>query len=192
MGQNKALMPFHGVPLIQRVANRVIPVAAEVNIISSDEPDYRFLNLPVIADRIPGKGVLGGIHTALLVSGFPFIAPVGCDLPFISATLLQAELNLIIDCGADVVVPESQNGLEPLHAVYRQSTCLPLVERSLHDGDNRIVSWFSNAVIRILSIAEITRIDPDPCIFLNLNGPEEFTKAAEITGVDEDSADVDQ
>ncbi len=184
MGQNKALMSFHGIPLIQRVVNQVVTVAAEVNIISSDEPDYRFLNLPVIPDRIPGKGVLGGIHTALLVSRFPFVAPVGCDLPFISAALLQAELNLIMDCGADVVIPESQNGLEPLHAVYRQSTCLPLVERSLMKDDNRIVSWFSNAVIRVFSLAEISRVDPDPRIFLNLNHPDEFIQAADLPGID--------
>ena len=184
MGQNKALMPFHGIPLIQRVAERVIPVAAEVNIISSNEPDYRFLNLPVIPDRIPGKGVFGGIYTALLVSGFPFVAPVGCDLPFISATLLQAELNLIIDCGADVVIPESQNGLEPLHAIYRQTTCLPLVERALHAGDNRIVSWFDDAVIRIFSRSEIIAVDPNPLIFLNLNRPEEFKQAIDNTEVD--------
>jgi molybdopterin-guanine dinucleotide biosynthesis protein A len=184
MGQNKALMRFRGIPLIQRVVNRVTPVAAEVNIISSEKPDYRFLDLPVIPDRIPGKGVLGGIYTALLVSGFQFVAPVGCDLPFISPHLLQAELDLIIECGADVVIPESQSGLEPLHAIYRRSTCLPLVEQALHDGDIRIVSWFDNAVIRIFSQTEISLVDPDPCIFLNLNRPEEFTHAIENTEVD--------
>jgi molybdopterin-guanine dinucleotide biosynthesis protein A len=184
MGQNKALMLFRGIPLIQQVYNRILPVAAEVNIISSDEPDYRFLNLPVIPDQIPGKGVLGGIHTAMLVSRTPFVAPVGCDLPFISAALLKAELNLIMDCGADVVIPESQNGLEPLHAVYRQHTCLPLVERSLQAGDNRIVSWFSNAVIRVFSLEEMAGADPDPHIFLNLNHPGEFTQAVELPGVD--------
>lgn len=184
MGQNKALMPFHRIPLIQRVADRVIPVAAEVNIISSEEPDYEFLHLPVIPDRIPGKGVLGGIHTALLVSGFPFVAPVGCDLPFVSAKLLQAELDLIMECGADVVIPESQNGLEPLHAVYRRITCLPQVEQSLQDGDIRIVSWFDHAVIRIFSQSEVNQADPDPRIFLNLNHPEEFTQAMETTDLD--------
>ena len=184
MGQNKALMPFHGIPLIQQVVNQVASVAAEVNVISSDEPDYHFLNLPVIPDHIPGKGVLGGIHTALLVSRFPFVAPVGCDLPFISAALLQAELKLIIECGADVVIPESQNGLEPLHAVYRQSTCLPLVEKSLQAGENRIISWFTKAKIRVLSHSEITRVDPDPRIFLNLNRPEEFSQAADLPGFD--------
>jgi len=172
-------MPFHGIPLIQRVAARVIPVASEVNIISSDEPDYRFLNLPVFPDRIPGKGVLGGIHTALQVSRFPFVSTVGCDLPFLSAQLLQAELNLIMDCGADVVIPESQNGLEPLHAIYRQSTCLQLVERSLHEGDHRIISWFDDAVIRIFSQPEIALVDPNPRIFFNLNHPQEFTQAME-------------
>lgn len=181
MGQNKALMPFHGIPLIQRVAERVTAIAAEVNIISSDEPDYRFLNLPVIPDQIPGKGVLGGIHTAILVSRTAFVAPVGCDLPFISAALLKAELNLIIDCGADVVIPESQNGLEPLHAVYRKSTCLPLVENSLLRGENRIINWFENAIVKIVSQAEVTQIDPDPRIFLNLNRPDEFARASKNT-----------
>lgn len=184
MGQNKALMPFRGIPLIQRVVNRVAPVAAEVNIISSKESDYLFLDLPVIPDRIPGKGVLGGIYTAFLVSKSPFVAPVGCDLPYISPHLLQVELDLIIKCEADVVIPESQSGLEPLHAIYRRSTCLPLVEKALQDGDNRIVSWFDNAVIRIFSQSEITSVDPDPRIFLNINRPEEFTQAIKNTEVD--------
>ena len=184
MGQNKALMPFRGIPLIQRVVNRVAPVASEVNIISSEEPDYQFLDLPVFPDHIPGKGVLGGIYTALLVSKFPFVAPVGCDLPFISPHLLQAELDLIIECGADVVIPESQSGLEPLHAIYRRSTCLPLVEQALQDRDNRIVSWFEKAIIRVFSQSETTTIDLDPRIFLNLNRPEEFTQAIKNTEVD--------
>ena len=190
MGQNKALMPFHGIPLIQRVVNRLVPIASEMNIISDDDNAYKFLDLPIFPDHMPGKGVLGGILTALLVSKFPFVAPVGCDLPFSSVKLFQAELNLIVDCAADVVIPESQNGLEPLHAVYRRSACLPLVERSLHDGDNRIVSWFSHAEIRIFSLSEITRVDPDPRIFLNLNHPDEFNQAIDIAG-DDSPLDLD-
>lgn len=180
MGQNKALMPFHGLPLIQRVANRLSPIADELNVISNEGSDYQFLNLPVFPDQLPGKGVLGGIYTALLVGKHPFVAPVGCDLPFVSSKLLNAELKMILKSDVDIIIPESINGLEPLHAVFRKSTCLPKVEKSLLDGELRIISWFDNAKVRILSSKELMEIDPDPSIFLNLNHPEEFRQAVEL------------
>lgn len=180
MGQNKALMPFHGVPLIQRVISRLISLANEMNVIADEVDTYKFLGLPVVPDQIPGRGVLGGIFTGFSVSNNPFVAPVGCDLPFVSSQLFAAELQLIRDSEFDVVIPESQNGLEPLHAVYRRDACLPLVKRSLLDGDNRIISWFGSARVKELTQCEIKRIDPDPRIFLNLNRPEEYAQASAL------------
>ncbi|KAF0111075.1 MAG: molybdopterin-guanine dinucleotide biosynthesis protein A [Chloroflexi bacterium] len=181
MGQNKALMLFHGIPLIQRVANRVSSTATEINIISNEEPLYKFLNLPIFPDQIPQKGVLGGILTAFLRAGQSFVAPVGCDLPFISPALLNAELKIILESDVDIVIPESKNGLEPLHAVYRRSTCLPLVEKSILRGDNRIISWFDHALVRTLVLSEVSQFDPDPHIFLNLNYPDDFKQAEELS-----------
>lgn len=179
MGQNKALMLFNGLPLIQRVADRLSPIAAELNVISNEASDYQFLNLPVFPDQLPGKGVLGGIYTALFVGKHPFVAPVGCDLPFISSRLLNAELKMILKSDVDIIIPESVNGLEPLHAVYRKSTCLLKVEKSIEDGELRIISWFDNAKVRVLTSKELKEIDSDPAIFLNLNRPEEFQQAVE-------------
>lgn len=180
MGQNKALMLFHGIPLIQRVARRVALTASDINLIANEDNLYSFLNYPIYADVIPDKGVLGGIYSAFLHSKTPFMAPVACDSPFISPGLLSAELKILMESDLDLVVPESANGLEPLHAVYRCKSCLPGVEKSIRDGSFRIVSWFDEVQVKVLSPAEVTQIDPDPYIFLNLNRPEEFKQAMEI------------
>jgi molybdopterin-guanine dinucleotide biosynthesis protein A len=180
MGQNKALMQFHGIPLIQRIIDRMSSLNQEINVISNENSVYQFLNLPIFPDQIPGMGVLGGFYTAFLRSRQPYVAVIGCDLPFISAALLSAELEIIMESGVDVVIPESVNGLEPLHAVYRKSTCLPLVEKSLLHGDRRIITWFDLASVRVLNVQDIEQIDPNPNIFLNLNHPEDFINALDF------------
>jgi len=59
MGQDKALMPFLGRPLIKRVIDRLSPIADEVIVTTNIPDDYRFLNLPLFPDLKPGRGSLG-------------------------------------------------------------------------------------------------------------------------------------
>ena len=53
MGQDKALMPFKGRPLIQRILERLTGVGERV-ILSTNRPaDYAFLGLPSYPDIQP-------------------------------------------------------------------------------------------------------------------------------------------
>jgi len=180
MGENKALMNFLGAPLIQRVAERIKPVADEMNIITAEPALFDFLGIPIFPDRYPGCGVLGGILTALSVTNLEFVAPIGCDMPFISPVLLAAEIATMEATGADVVIPKTQRGVEPLHAVYRSYACLPAVENAVFSGERRIISWFQNVNVVVLTEPELFRIDPSPYSFMNLNTPEEFQQAESI------------
>src|SRR5512143_3119304 len=90
MGENKALKPFLGEPLIQRVIQRLRPVADEVLITANDPLEYLFLGVPVFPDVRPGRGPLGGLYTALAKATHPTAAVVACDMPFASAPLLVA------------------------------------------------------------------------------------------------------
>ncbi|MGZ9197040.1 MAG: molybdenum cofactor guanylyltransferase, partial [Candidatus Deferrimicrobiaceae bacterium] len=74
---------------------------------------------------------------------------------------------------ADVVVPEGEGGLEPLHAVYRQGV-LPVVEEALRAGQCRVVSFFDRVRVRRVPLAEVERIDPEMGAFRNINTPEEY------------------
>ena len=64
MGENKALRIFLGRPLIQRVVERLAPIADELLVTTNQPEAYAFLKLPLLPDLQPGRGPLGGLHTA--------------------------------------------------------------------------------------------------------------------------------
>jgi len=176
MGQDKALMPFLGRPLIQRVVDRLAPIADEILVTTNSPDKYRFLDLPLFQDLKPGRGALGGLYTALSSATGEAVAVVACDMPFASATLIEAAHRLLVEEDADVVIPDS-GGLEPMHAVYRCETCLPAIESAIEADKWRLISWFPQVKVRVLPPSEIKAFDPSSLIFWNLNTPEEFAEA---------------
>jgi molybdopterin-guanine dinucleotide biosynthesis protein A len=177
MGRNKALLPFLGQPLIQRVMGRLAHLADEIIITANHPENYHFLGVPVVTDVMPGLGALGGLLTALKTAQQPFVALVACDLPFANPQLLRACRDLLLESGADAVVPSSEYGLEPLHAVYRREPCLPLVESALLAGKRKLIAWHDHARVIILPPATVSQYDPHQLAFWNVNTPEEFHQA---------------
>jgi len=176
MGQDKALMPFLGRPLIQRVVDRLSPIADEILVTTNNPEDFRFLDLPLFPDLKPGRGSLGGLYTAVSSATCEAVAVVACDMPFASASLLEAASRLLVREDADVVIPDSGGGLEPLHAVYRRKTCLPAIESAIDADKWRLISWFPQVKVHILQPDEIKEYDPSGLAFWNLNTPEEFAE----------------
>ena len=177
MGENKALKPFLGRPLVQRVLERLAPIADELLLTTNQPEDFAFLKLPLFSDVKPGRGPLGGLYTALVSAKHPFVAVVACDMPFASAQLLVAAANFLDQEKVDVVIAESAEGFEPLHAVYRRETCIPAVESSIESDLWRLISWFPQVKVRKISPEELGRYDPQGLAFWNVNTPEEFSKA---------------
>ncbi|MDD2695858.1 MAG: NTP transferase domain-containing protein, partial [Anaerolineales bacterium] len=61
MGTDKALVPFLGVPLIERVIARLAGLGDELVVTANQPEAYRYLNLPIFSDLLPGRGALGGL-----------------------------------------------------------------------------------------------------------------------------------
>ena len=176
MGQDKALLPFIGQPLIQRLVTRLRPIANEI-IISANKPEaFGFLGLPLFPDEIP-RGALGGLYTAIKKASHPFVAVIACDMPFANPTLLEYQLRLLQDGNDDIAIPINAAGYEPLHAVYRRETCLPAIERALDHDQWKIISWFPNVNVRTLLPEECRIYDPQALAFWNVNTPQEFSEA---------------
>jgi len=186
MGQDKALMPFLGAPLIARVLQRLQPLAAETLVTSNRPEAYAFLGLPFIPDRIAGRGALGGLYTALSAATQPLVAVVACDMPFASPALFTACASQLEAEGWDAVVPRTEGGMEPFHAVYARERCLPLVEAAIQADKWRVDAWFEQARIRFLDPAETRLHDPGGLAFWNVNTPEEFAQAEQIALQGED------
>jgi molybdopterin-guanine dinucleotide biosynthesis protein A len=180
MGQNKALVPFLGQPLIQHVVTRIAPIADEVIVTTNRPADYAFLDLPLFSDIHPGRGPLGGLYTALSSASQPLVAVVACDMPFANPGLLAFQARLLEVEAADVVIPFSKECYEPLHAVYRRESCLPVVEWALSTAKWKLISWLSKVKVRTLTAEECRQYDPSGLAFANINTPQELADAEEL------------
>jgi molybdopterin-guanine dinucleotide biosynthesis protein A len=180
MGEDKALKTFLGRPLIQRVVERLSSIADEMIVTTNRPEEYAFLNLPLFPDLKPGRGALGGLYTAIASAKHPLVAVVACDMPFASATLLEAESTLLLEEDVDLVIPRSEEGYEPLHAVYRREACLPAIESAIQADQWRVISWFPQVKVHTLTADEIKRYDLLGLAFWNVNTPEEFSQAEAI------------
>jgi molybdopterin-guanine dinucleotide biosynthesis protein A len=197
MGQDKALKPFLGRPLIQRVIERLASIADEVIVTTNRPQDYSFLNpstssgrrVRLVPDLVPGRGALGGLYTAIASASQPIVAVVACDMPFASVTFFEAAMKLMLQEEADVVIARESiqaeqggrsEGYEPLHAVYRRETCLPAIEAAIATNQWKVIAWFPEVKVRILTPDEIKQFDPTGLAFWNVNTPEEFSKAEQL------------
>ena len=180
MGEDKALKPFLGRPLIQRVIDRMVPLADEIIVTTNQPAGYGFLNpVRLVPDLKPGRGALGGLYTAVASASSALAAVVACDMPFASPRLFEAACRLMLEEGADVVIARKGEGYEPLHALYRRETCLPAIEAAILADQWKVISWFPQVKVRVLTADEIRSCDPSGLCFWNLNTPEEFTQAEE-------------
>ncbi len=189
MGEDKALKSFLARPLIQRVVDRLTPIADELIVTTNRPDDYAFLGLRLFPDLKPGRGALGGLYTAIASASHPYVAVVACDMPFASAKLIESAVAIMNDEKVDVVIPRAvaqeesgkrSEGYEPLHALYRRETCLPAIEAAIHADQWKVIAWFPQVNVRVLIAEEVASADPDGLAFWNVNTPEEFAKAEQI------------
>ena len=188
MGEDKALKLFLGRPLIQRVIDRLAQIADEIIVTTNHPDDYAFLHtstgsvhrLRLVPDLAAGRGALGGLYTAVASASSPIVAVAACDMPFASATLLETATRLLVEEEADVVIPKTEEGYEPFHAVYRRAACVPAIQSAIEAEQWKVISWFPRVKVRELTPAEVAASDPSGRAFWNVNTPEEFAEAERL------------
>ncbi len=179
MGTNKALLDFQGQKLIERLAGQFTAWFDQVVVITNTPAEYAFLNLPMVADRIPGLGPLGGIEAGLQASRHPVTFFAACDMPFLRRELIgyllgQAET-------ADVVVPVIQGEYEPLHSVYTRA-CLPTIRAQLDAGRYKVADCFRHLRVRPVDATEMAPFGRVEKIFFNCNTPSDLQRALALAG----------
>lgn len=180
MGQDKGLVSFLGQPLITRVLKRIAPLADEILVTTNTLEDYSFLSYPLFPDVFPGRGALGGLYTALQAAHQPLVAVVACDMPFANPDLLALARDRLVEGNLDAVIPRTEQGMEPFHAVYRRETCLPAVKSALEAGKWRLISWLPDVRAATIEPQEMPQYDPAGLAFLNLNTPEDLRQAERL------------
>ncbi len=180
MGQNKALLPWRGVPLIQHIVERLREIGDDLLMVTNTPQEYAFLGLPMVPDVIPHGGSLVGLYSGLEAIRHPWGLAAPCDAPFVDVDLVRYMLSLRE--GHQAVVPVIGGRHEPLHALYHKS-CLPAMRGQIDADHKRVTSFYSEVRIRFLREEEIDRFDPEHLSFLNANTPEDWEKILAVAGV---------
>src|SRR5690242_9512250 len=94
MGSDKAALRIQGEPLLQRTARLLATITTDVAIIGPPERAALAPGVPILPDRWPQQGPLGGIATALQALAGEAVLVVGCDMPFLNAALLRYFITL--------------------------------------------------------------------------------------------------
>jgi molybdopterin-guanine dinucleotide biosynthesis protein A len=180
LGQNKALQVIEGKSLIQWVVDRLAILSTEIIIATAHGeaiPCSSTVRIKTIADIYPGKGPLVGIYSGLIASSSPRTIVVGCDTPFLSVSLLEYMTQI---CPIfDIVVPQIENKLEPLCAVYSKN-CLAPIQELLGRDERQIRRLFDMVEVKYVEEDEINRFDPRHLSFFNINGQTDLDKARKL------------
>ena len=174
-GENKALLPWGAGTLLEHIVRQGQAAAEEVIVVGNGvEPMPGTI---VVSDIVPDAGPLGGLHAGLTAARFERCVAVGCDIPFATAEIMRALLDL--GAGCDAAVPRTEDGLHPLVAAYARS-CVGVIERQLTRGERRMSSFLDQVRVRWVSEEELRAFDPDLLCLFNINTPRDYEEALEI------------
>lgn len=162
--------------LIDRVIGVLRDVFSQLLIVTNTPDVYADLEIPMASDIFPDKGSLGGIYSAIYHVTTPYCFVVACDMPFLNAALMRYMMRQMTDY--DVVMPDIEGQMQPLHAIYSKA-CLMPIERRLAADRLKIVGFLSDVRVHTVTADDIRHIDPECLAFQNLNTPEEFQTAVE-------------
>jgi molybdenum cofactor guanylyltransferase len=162
-----------GPTLLEHTIALLAPLCDEVIVVLNDPERWPDLAVRTVADAYPAAGPLAGMYAGLCAARSAAALVVAADMPLLNPALLKA----LIDYAAvyDALVPQSINGLEPLHAIYRQ-TCTTHLKTYLDQGGRAIHTFLRTINMQHPPSTMLEQHDPHGSSFFNLNTPGELAE----------------
>lgn len=180
MGVDKTLLPVDGESLLARVVDAVSAVCEHTVVVTNRPQQIAEAGLPadtpVLLDEVSNRGPLGGLVTALRDARDEWVLAVAADIPWLEPEVVRALWRARGD--AQAVVPVTENGPEPLLALYRRD-CLPAARHVLASGRRRLVAMFPELSVVELPLDELRAADPSLRSLVNVNTPADLTEVRE-------------
>jgi molybdopterin-guanine dinucleotide biosynthesis protein A len=173
MGQDKALLPIQGVPLLQLVCGIASVVCDPVYVVTPWPERYQQL-LPASCQFIREvplpplpHGPLVGFAQGLAQVQTDWVLLLACDLPQLRVEVLQdwaARLDSVEE--AIAVLTHHAKGWDPLCGFYRRS-CLPVLTDFINQGGRSFQHWLAQHPVQVLPL-------PDAQMLFNCNTPADL------------------
>jgi molybdopterin-guanine dinucleotide biosynthesis protein A len=173
MGVNKAFVVMDGKRLIDRTLEIFRGLFEEVIVVTNSPLDYLDLDVTIVTDIYPGKKALGGVYTGLFYASCSHAFVAACDMPYLNPRFIACMMEQAP--AFDIVVPQTPEGLEPLHAIYAKS-CLPGMKRLINQDRLKVSGFYKG--LKCFSIPESIQktFDPDMRMFINVNTREDLAR----------------
>jgi molybdopterin-guanine dinucleotide biosynthesis protein A len=105
MGTDKAFVEVGGIAMVDRVAAALAAGGcAPVALVGGDGGLLARFGHPLVADRFPGEGPVGGVLTALHALDADIVVVAACDLPALEGSTVLAIAGALDDGAADAAV----------------------------------------------------------------------------------------
>jgi molybdenum cofactor guanylyltransferase len=178
-GVRKGTLTIDGQRIIDRQLAVLRDITSSIFVVSSatGEADA---DVPIVRDRVPDGGVLGGIYTAIESSPSVRTLVLACDLPFVRADFIRH----MADIEADLVIPRTTRGFEPLCAIYGRACAEPIRRRL--EGNALAASALPEGLtadgLKVVEIGPemLAAYDADGLLFVNVNTPHDYERAREL------------
>jgi molybdopterin-guanine dinucleotide biosynthesis protein A len=181
-GRDKALVEIDGKSMLLRMCELLRGLGGDVRVVVAPGK-HADLDVTILADRWPGEGPLGGIITALMATaesgGVEWNLIVGCDMPFLTREWLNYLVERVLASSAEVVVPQSANGLEPLCACWRSSGAETL-RRAFDSGIRKVTQAMKQLQMEVIDESDWKRFDSAGRLFWNMNTVAAYDQAKKI------------
>ena len=179
-GENKALSVFDGENLIERLIRTLGKVTDQMVLVTNTPETFAYLELPMVTDIVPECGSLGGIYTGLKTMRSRIGVFLACDMPFVDPAFLRYMIEKS-EGPYDVVVPRSDNGLEPLCAVYSES-CLEPVEKRVLSRDLKVIKFYDEVRVEMVTQEDTSLFTPH--MLFNVNTRSDYEDALQKMGTE--------
>jgi molybdopterin-guanine dinucleotide biosynthesis protein A len=177
-GKNKAFLSVGGKTILDRLQTAFQGLFCEVLLVTKDPLEYLSWESRIVTDLLQTRSSLTGIHSALFHISTPHAFITACDTPFLKGGLIRVLLEEL-EPKWDVVMPVTEEGNQPLCAIYSKR-CIQPIEDQLKDGDPKISNFFQKIRVKEVPEERLRQADPDLVSFFNINTPEDLARAEEM------------
>jgi molybdopterin-guanine dinucleotide biosynthesis protein A len=182
-GRDKSTLVVDGHTIRERQLAALSEVGLPVVTVAAEHTQTTPSDDAIVMDLEPAAGPMGALWTALTLTSADRVLALAADMPFVTPAFLRW-LTLTGEA-ADIVVPRTRWGLEPLCATYSRA-CTPRLHDSLRRGKLSLHRFIATNrdELQVVEPDEVDLAPFGPCerLFLNVNTPADYARALELVG----------